>query len=101
MAPVLKCAASLGDGVPELVSRLDDHFAWLDDSGRLADRRRNAALEHAHRVLERSVRRDAAEVWADWLESTGADAAADLESPYAIARSLAARIRSNGTRSRD
>ncbi len=101
VAPVLKCAASLGEGVPDLVSRLDDHFAWLERSGRLADRRRNAALEHAHRVLERSVRRDAAVVWADWLETTGADAAADLESPYAIARSLAARLRSDGARSRD
>lgn len=92
-APVLKCAASLGEGVSELAAGLDDHFDWLRDTGRLAGRRRHAALEHAHRVLERSAQREAALVWAEWLEAEGADPATDLESPYAIARTLAARLR--------
>jgi LAO/AO transport system kinase len=91
-APVLKCTASQGEGIVELVARLDDHFAWLQKSGRLGDRRHLAALEHAHRVLERSVERGATRVWRDWVAGEGSDPATDLGSPYAIARILAARL---------
>jgi len=91
-APVLKCAASLGEGIEELAAQLDSHFEWLRLSGRLPGRRRRAALEHARRVLERSVHRRAAAVWEEWVAGGGADPDVDVESPYAIARLLESRL---------
>ncbi len=38
--PVLKCVASRGEGIDELVTALDAHAAWLTESGGLAERRR-------------------------------------------------------------
>lgn len=42
--PVLLTTAETGEGVPELVARLEAHAAWLESSGELA-RRRRARLE--------------------------------------------------------
>ncbi len=99
--PVLKCVASLGEGISELAGAVDAHFAWLQDEGRLAGLRRVAALEHTHRVLERSVQREATAVWRRWVKDEAADPAAELGSPYAIARRLAARLRSIPAASED
>lgn len=96
-APVLKCAATLAEGIPEIAAAVDEHFAHLQETEGLAVRRRTAALEHARRVLERSAERDAARVWADWLRTEGSDPSTDLQSPYAIARVLAARLRDGPT----
>ncbi len=90
--PVLKCAASLGEGIEELAVHLDGHFEWLRLSGSLAGRRHRAALEHAYRVLERSVQRRALAVWQEWAAAEGAEPDAELDSPYAIARLLASRL---------
>jgi LAO/AO transport system kinase len=93
-APVLKCTASTGEGVPVLVERLDAHFKWLVTTGMLAEQRRLAALEHTRRVLERSVQRDAAAVWSEWVDA-GPDARMPVGgSPYEIARALARRLAS-------
>ena len=93
-APVLKCAASAGEGILELVHRLDDHFAWLQTSGMLAEQRRLAALEHTRRVLERAVQRQASAVWAEWLASVADSPEGADGSPYEIARRLARRLTS-------
>jgi LAO/AO transport system kinase len=91
-APVLKCAATAGEGISELVSRLDDHFAWLQRTGMLGEQRRLAALEHTHRVLERAVQRRASSVWREWVDGL-ADGPEGIEgSPYEIARRLARRL---------
>lgn len=91
-APVLKCTASTGEGVEDLVDRLDAHFDWLRDTGMLNEQRRLAAIEHTRRVLERAVQRQAAAVWKDWV---GGEQSADHveASPYEIARRLAGRLR--------
>ncbi len=90
--PVLKCAASLGEGIEELAVQLECHFEWLRLSGSLAGRRHRDALEHAHRVLERSVQRRVLAAWQEWVVAEGAEPDAELESPYAIARLLASRL---------
>ncbi|MFQ5746041.1 MAG: methylmalonyl Co-A mutase-associated GTPase MeaB [Gemmatimonadota bacterium] len=84
--PVLACVASRGDGVADLLSRLDAHRAWLESSGRLTDRRRDAGRERARAVLDRAVRRRAAEAWDRWRSSGERTPGAD--SPYEIARRL-------------
>ena len=91
-APVLKCTASAGEGVSELVDRMDAHFAWLQDTGMLDEQRRLAALEHTRRVLERSVQRQAFLVWKEWIGAEGGEPGHVGCSPYEIARLLARRL---------
>ena len=91
-APVLKCTASTGEGVEDIVDRLDAHCDWLRDTGMLNEQRRLAAIEHTRRVLERAVQRQASAVWEEWV---GGEQSADQveASPYEIARRLAGRLR--------
>lgn len=91
-APVLKCSASAGEGVAELVDRLDLHFEWLQSTGMLAEQRRLAALEHTRRVLERSVQRRAAALWEEWVGDASFREDLAEASPYEIARALANRL---------
>jgi LAO/AO transport system kinase len=86
--PVLKCVASTGEGVLEIAAGLDNHFAWLESSGRLETNRREQAMEHARLVLERSVGRRAMDAWNVWLDATGRDPAVGRRSPYAISREV-------------
>src|ERR1019366_9555476 len=37
--PVLKTVAARGDGIDEVMAAIDDHFAWMEGSGTLRDRR--------------------------------------------------------------
>lgn len=89
--PILATVASTGEGVDALVGELDRHFAHLERSGALAARRGAAALEHARMVLERTVSRRAAEAWAAALADED-DPAGGGDSPYRIARRIAARL---------
>jgi LAO/AO transport system kinase len=91
-APVLKCSASAGEGIAELVARLDDHFRWLGCTGMLDEQRRLAALEHTRRVLERSVQRQAFLVWKEWVGAEEGEPGHVGGSPYEIARLLARRL---------
>jgi len=91
-APVLKCTASSGEGVAEIVDRLDAHFGWLRDTGMLNEQRRLAAIEHTRRVLERAVQRRAATVWREWVGGEGQNADQVEGSPYEIARRLSSRL---------
>jgi len=89
--PILMTIASSGEGIDELVSELDRHHAHLESDGGLVERRRAAALEHTRMVLERAVSRRVAEAWKETIASEP-DLLAGGESPYAIARRIAARI---------
>jgi len=54
---VLATVASTGAGVDELAAALDGHYAYLQASGKLAERRRQRLAARTRAVLERSVRR--------------------------------------------
>jgi LAO/AO transport system kinase len=54
--PVLGTVASRGEGIEELVSALDRHYVYLQQSGTLADRRRRRLAQRTRAVLERAVR---------------------------------------------
>ena len=63
--PVLATVASQGEGVAEVVAALDRHRAYLEASGKLADRRRKRLTERTRSLVERHL--------ADWLwEETAA-----------------------------
>jgi LAO/AO transport system kinase len=55
--PVVLTVAAKGEGVDALIEALDAHFAWLERSGALADRRRTRLLERTREVVERAARR--------------------------------------------
>jgi LAO/AO transport system kinase len=79
-----------GEGIAELAAALDRHFAYLEHSGSLRERRRLRLRERVVDVVERLVRR---RLWRD--ESTDAWLAARLPelergslSPYGAATAL-------------
>jgi LAO/AO transport system kinase len=90
--PVLKCIASTGDGVLEIVAGLDSHFTWLEATGRLESNRREQALEHARLVLERSVGRRAMDAWRAWSDGACEEPEVGRRSPYAISREVYGRL---------
>jgi LAO/AO transport system kinase len=53
--PVLGTVASRGEGIEELVSALDRHYAYLQQSGKLAERRRRRLAQRTRAVLDRAV----------------------------------------------
>ena len=88
--PVILTVAVKGEGIDELVAALDAHHAWLEASGKLAERRRARLLQRTREVVERATRRW---VW----EETGAekhilerldDIVAGRVSPYDVAAQL-------------
>ena len=54
--PVLKTVAQTGEGVPELLDAVDQHRAYLGESGQLEIRRRERASTRIREVTERSLR---------------------------------------------
>ena len=69
--PVLRTIGATGEGLPEFVTALDRHFAYLERSGTLRERRRMRLRERVRDLVERAVRR---RLWADaaltaWLEA--------------------------------
>jgi GTPase len=89
--PILRTTATEQHGIPELWAAIEEHRAWLDESGALEQQRRNR--------LEREVESLAAERLRGRLEkelATNTGLAAELVSgridPYAAARSLIRRV---------
>jgi len=54
--PVLATTASKGEGVEELVTKLDEHHEWLVRTGVLAERRRRRLAERTREVVNRATR---------------------------------------------
>jgi len=89
--PVLMTVASGGEGIAALAESLDEHARHLADSGALSERRHAATLEHTRMVLERTMNRRAAAAWVRVLSEEG-DPLAGGESPYEVARRIAAHL---------
>jgi LAO/AO transport system kinase len=54
--PVIKCVASKGDGVDELVDALDKHFAWSERTGALRTRRLKRAANEIETLALTTLR---------------------------------------------
>lgn len=88
--PVLGTIATAGDGISELIDALDRHRAYLEASGRLAERRRERLLERTRVVVERHLRE-----WI-WRETPAAQLVTDrldamvtgARSPYDVATEI-------------
>jgi LAO/AO transport system kinase len=91
--PVLAAIAQQGKGIDELLAALDRHFAYLSDSGTLAERRRSRLRERVVEVTEDRARR---RLWGDAAVQAFVDGALpDLEAgtttPFVVADALLAR----------
>jgi LAO/AO transport system kinase len=90
---VLATVASEGTGIAELVAAIDKHFGWLQEGGRLSERRAKRLEVRTREVLERAVKR-----WL-WAEGGREDALAQIalvregaKSPYEAAAEVVARL---------
>ncbi|MEE9577023.1 MAG: methylmalonyl Co-A mutase-associated GTPase MeaB [Gemmatimonadota bacterium] len=86
--PVLKTVATEAKGVPELAGSLDEHFAWITESGELERRRRLALLGQTRRILVRRAENAALEAWEEGKEEFLPDLLAGRITPYRVARRL-------------
>lgn len=55
-SPVLKTVAARGDGVAEVMAAIDDHFAWMEASGALRDRRVRRAVDEIEAIAIQALR---------------------------------------------
>jgi LAO/AO transport system kinase len=86
--PIITTTATTGEGLAELVTRLDDHWAWLAESGELT-RRRHARAREEITVLAFAALRD--RVSRSGLEELAARVADGTLDPFQAAEDLLAR----------
>ncbi|MGH7547860.1 MAG: methylmalonyl Co-A mutase-associated GTPase MeaB [Gemmatimonadales bacterium] len=98
--PVIATVASRGDGVTELVSALDRHYVHLQQTGKLAERRRRRLAQRTRAVLERAVRQWIADsTRAEELLASRLDEVADgRRSPYDVAAEILDQVRTGTPR---
>jgi len=91
--PILKTSASSGEGVPELVDKLDAHLAALKESGQLAARGGRQAQSEMLALLHQAlVERIEATIGAEEWDRLVAEVVARRSDPYTTAARLAERI---------
>ena len=100
--PVLGTVASTGDGVDELAAALDRHYAYLQSSGKLAERRRQRLAARTRAVLERKLRRWLLEATrVEELLALRLDELADgRRSPYDVAAEILDQVKAGGSATR-
>jgi len=54
--PVLKTVAARGEGIDEVMAAIDDHFAWMETSGELRDRRVRRAGDEIQAIAIQALR---------------------------------------------
>ena len=91
--PVLRAAAVTGEGIEELLAALERHFAYLQASGALRERRRQRLRERVVEEVERKVRE---RLWRDaatgaWLENRLPAVEEGGTTPFLVAEELLAR----------
>jgi LAO/AO transport system kinase len=91
--PVLGTVAVKGEGIGEVIAALDRHFAWLESSGALHERRRSRLRERVREITEEKVR---GRLWRDqgtreWVEGRLPAMERGEATPFAVADELLAR----------
>jgi LAO/AO transport system kinase len=98
--PVLATVASRGEGIAELAAALDRHAAYLEASGRLAERRRRRLAARTRAVLERAVQRWLVEATrAEELLAQRLDEVVEgRRSPYDVAAEILDQVKAGAAR---
>jgi LAO/AO transport system kinase len=88
--PVLRAVAAKGEGISDIKDALERHFAYLEGSGELRNRRRQRIVERVVEVAERRMRRrlwdDAATM--EWLDQRVDALESGAITPYVVADQL-------------
>jgi LAO/AO transport system kinase len=83
--PIVTTVAVKGEGIDELISRLDEHWSWLNSTGELTNRRQGRAREELAALALAGLRRRLAAGRLDELASRVADGTLD---PFTAADEL-------------
>ncbi|MGI8617553.1 MAG: methylmalonyl Co-A mutase-associated GTPase MeaB [Gemmatimonadaceae bacterium] len=88
--PVLSTIASKGEGVVELLTAIDAHFAYLETGGGLRERRRRRLRDRVEDVVEQRVR---SRLWNDsgtqqWLDGRVGEMESGSATPFTVADEL-------------
>jgi LAO/AO transport system kinase len=91
--PIVKTVAARSEGIPELVERLDEHWAWLASSGELARRRTARAAGEIEAIAVTALRERLGDLHqGTLLDTLAADVVAGTTDPYAAADRLVAGV---------
>jgi LAO/AO transport system kinase len=98
--PVLATVATRGEGIADLAAALDRHSAYLEASGRLAERRRQRLAARTRAVLERAVQRWLVEATrAEELLAQRLDEVVEgRRSPYDVAAEILDQVKAGAAR---
>ena len=86
----VKAYGAKGDGVTELLTAIDAHFAYLEETGGLRERRRRRLRDRVVDVVEQRVRH---RLWKNaetkrWLDSRVEEMEAGTATPFTVADEL-------------
>jgi LAO/AO transport system kinase len=91
--PIVKTVAARGEGVDDLVERLDEHWAWLAESGELVRRRTARAAAEIEAIALTSLRERLGDLHQGAaLDTLAASVVAGETDPYAAADVLVAGV---------
>jgi LAO/AO transport system kinase len=97
--PIVTTVATAGDGIGELVARLDGHWSWLESSGERDRRRAGRAREEVAALALGTLRRAMNQLPGDAsLDALAARVARGEIDPYAAADELLAALAGQGAR---
>lgn len=95
--PILRTVASRGEGVSEVVDALEEHAAWLTQSGRLDARRRARAADEIEVIAVSALRKKMGDLRAgELLDALAGQVVAGEVDPYAAADQLIAGVTEAG-----
>ncbi len=88
--PVLRAVAAKGEGTSDITGSMDRHFAYLERTGELRNRRRERMVERVIEVAERRMRK---RLWGDaaameWLNGRVDELEGGKVTPYTVADEL-------------
>ena len=86
--PVLKCVASRGDGIPDLVAALDKHRAWVGETDDGRARRRSQLAEEMRESLRDALIGAALEQLGPHIEASVRDVESRQVDPYTATEKL-------------
>jgi len=91
--PVLKTVAARGDGIDEVMTAIDDHFAWMAASGALRDRRVRRAVDEIEAIAIQALRSRIGDLrHGQGVDELAGDVVDGTSDPYAAADRILAAV---------
>jgi LAO/AO transport system kinase len=94
--PIVKCVATRGEGMAELIAALDDHRGWIDETEAGRARRRQRVGEEVREALREALIEAAVHDLGDELDEAVHRVDAREVDPYSATEQLVAAFRARG-----